>query len=320
MGLHVAGTDVSDSASQNQSIEALMLAESGLERAAYNYSVSGACTSAGVGTGATAYSIGNGTFTLMSAAPSGGECQVRVSGTVGKVTRTVDGWYSGSGGTIAVEAFNSNSGTSSGRTMSVPLTVGGTGRVLVVGISVDSANSNVNSVTYAGQALTYQGGSGSGNNRPSAEIWTLTNPPAGASTVVVTLSTNDQLAIGAVSFTGVDLTTPLDVAAFGANANSGTSATAVLTTVTNNAWVVDTLSLNNGVTPNMTPLTGRTSRWNEPVGSSITGAGSTYGPKTPAGSVSLRWTWSGNRRWAIEAIALRPATSPQLVRWSEVIQ
>jgi len=322
VSLDMSGSDVSDSTSQHNSIQALFLAESGIERAGYNYGNSATCTNAGIGAGVTVYSLGNGGFTLDSAAPDAVNpalCRVRVTGRVGQVARTVDGWFSG-GGTIAVEAWNSNSGSTSGRTMSVALTVGGTGRVLVVGISVDSANSDVTSVTYAGQALTYRGGSGTGNGRPSAEIWTLTNPPTGVSTVIVTLSANDQIAIGAVSFTGVNLTTPLDVPIFGTSGNNGTSATAALTTVTNNAWVVDVLALNNGVTPTMTVLAGRTSRWNRPVGTSITGAGSTYGPKTPAGAVSLQWTWAGSRRWAIEAIALRPGGSPVLTRWSEVVQ
>lgn len=331
IALQMAGTDVSDSAVQNQSVDALFLAESGLERGAYNYAASGTCSNAGVGAGATVYNLGSGGFTLVSAAPDAVNpalCQIRVSGKVSQATRTVDGWFSGSGGTIAFETANSISGTTSGKTISVPVTVGAAGRLLVVGITVDAANSNTTGVTYAGQTLTQQAGAGFGN-RPLSEIWTLANPPAGTSNVVVTLSQNDQVVVGAMVFSGVDLATPIDaVPFFQPTGNSGTSASVTVTPVTNNAWVVDVLTVDRGATPTMTPATGRLQRWDTRIANTISGAASTRGPINPAAPVSMGWTWTctnpfcsgGNsQRWALTAIALRPASSPKLVRWSEVV-
>jgi type II secretory pathway pseudopilin PulG len=319
VALGIASSDMHDSGAQSASVQALALAESGLERAAGRIANGTPCGSLAPDPGGSP-ALGNGSVTLVSAAPDAinpALCRVRVAGNVGRITRTVDAWLSG-GGAIAFEASRSSAGTTSGRTMSVPMTVGAAGWVLVVGITLDAANSNVTGVTYAGRTLTQVAGAGNGN-RPLAEIWILADPPVGASNVVVTYSNNDQTVVGALLFSGVDLTTPIDGAAYQATANNGTSATSTVTTVSDNAWVVDVLSLNNGVTPTMTPLTGRTERWNRPVGSSITGAGSTFGPRSPAGGVSLRWTWSGSRSWALSAVALRPAARPQLVGWSEVV-
>ena len=81
IGLRMAGTDITDTATQNDSIEALFLAESGLERAAQRLVAGTACAAL---VPDAAQSLGRGTFQVTGAAllPSG-LCRVRVLGSVG---------------------------------------------------------------------------------------------------------------------------------------------------------------------------------------------------------------------------------------------
>jgi type II secretory pathway pseudopilin PulG len=327
VALRVASSDLHDSALQSNSVHALMLAESALERASFRFSSGTACNGLAEGP----INLGNGNFTVSNGFTTdfdgvtplaAGRCRIPVIGSVGTVQRRVQAIVQSAGGALAVEDDEDNGTTSSVNTLTIAnVTVGGTGRVLVVGVSIDSAQGSVGQwVRYAGQDLTRRVFEGTGN-RPRSEIWSLANPPTGTASVQVTLTGNDQLAAGAVVFTGVDTTTAtshLDVAAVSDSGNNDTSASVTITPVTAGAWLFDTVTVNGGPTVSMTAMTGRLQRWNRRLGGSITGAGSTLGPVSPAAARTLRWTWSGGERWAQAAIALRPGGSPQLVAWREV--
>jgi len=110
VALRMAASDMTDSALQNDGIDALFLAESGLQRAAYRYGAGTACTSLAPD---GPVSFGRGTFTVQSAALVSGLCRVQVTGIVnvaaGKARRTVQadlrpggggGWAVGNGGTL----------------------------------------------------------------------------------------------------------------------------------------------------------------------------------------------------------------------------
>lgn len=315
--LVMSSSDIIDSSEQNDSVQALLVAESGLERAAGRMALGTACTAL-VPDGAVAF--GGGNLALVSAdwdLVNPAWCRVRVAATVGRSTRTVDGWFEG-GGAIALEASAWNGNNNSVNSLTVAnLTVGGPGRVLVVGVTVDTAaGSSVRFVRYAGQDLLPQRSAG---NDPLTELWMLVNPPVGTGNVVVTLNGSDQIVAGALVFTGVDLTTPADVTPLPATTGNSNTASITITPVTDNAWIVDVVSV-SGVAITMGGPAGRQQRWNMRLGNSVTGAGSTLGPVSPAGARTLQWTWNGNRRWAQVAIALRPGATPQLVRWSEVVQ
>lgn len=97
MVMSMTATDMTDSAMQSRSVQALLLAESGLERATNRYGTSSACTAAGVGAGATSYSLGSGSFTIDSAATTDFTgaalastfCRVQATGTAGSNAKRV---------------------------------------------------------------------------------------------------------------------------------------------------------------------------------------------------------------------------------------
>jgi len=106
----MAGSDILDTAVQNDSVEALFVAETGIEHASFLYANGTACPGL-IGVNDNA---GRGSFTISNAFLVGTDCRIRVQGTVGstgtaQANRTVDadlrlaaadGWIVGDNGTI----------------------------------------------------------------------------------------------------------------------------------------------------------------------------------------------------------------------------
>ena len=199
-------------------------------------------------------------------------------------------------------------------TISWSHTVAGSGsdRILVVGVSWRNAGNDtwtVSSVTYNSQSLTLirkdeQFGDPPGS-RSTAQYY-LTDPPTGSAyTIQVNFSGTVYRALGgAVSLTGVDQSTPVDAENGVAGGTGNPSVT--VTTNTDGAWVVDTLCIR--VPSGTTSVSGgQTERWNRRNGdATIDGAGSTIGPKTPAGDVTMSWTTGTSEGYSISAVALKP--------------
>jgi hypothetical protein len=172
---------------------------------------------------------------------------------------------------IAVDSATSAQGSTA--SLSWNHTVGsGANRILIVGTSHRDGNRTVDSVTYGGTLLVKigeQNGPGNGNK---TTIWRLIAPPSGTALVVVNLSASSNVAAGAISFTGVDPTTPLGTFV----SASGTSTTAsVIATSASGELVVDTATV-NGDGLSLTVGAGQTQRWNTGTGTAggdIRGAG-----------------------------------------------
>jgi len=213
-------------------------------------------------------------------------------------------------GSIAFDASSSTSGSAASFTFAH--TASGGGRLLVVGVTIRTdAAQNVSSVTYAGSALTFVRADAVGGS-VRAEVWYRVAPATGSNDVIVTLSASAKAAAGAISFTGVDQTTPVDAQ----NGATGTSVTprVTVTSVTDGAWVVDALAFRStgAGAPTGNPGAGQTQRWNQYTegggsATNIRGKGSTEGPRTPAGAVVMDWSVSASVDWAISGIAIRPA-------------
>ena len=187
-------------------------------------------------------------------------------------------------------------------------TTSGTNRLLVVGVAIrTSLGQTVNSVTYNAVALTVLRTDELGGSVRS-ELWYLVNPTTGTNTVNVTLSASGKAAMGAISLTGVNQTAPLD-ANNGATGNSNAPSTTV-TTVADNAWVVDVVAFRStgSGSPTGGPGAGQTQRWSrysENTGSNIRSKGSTEGPRSPPGAVVMDWSLSSSVDWAVSAASFR---------------
>jgi hypothetical protein len=179
---------------------------------------------------------------------------------------------------------------------------GVTDGLLLVGASVEKqSQAVVTSITYAGQPLTRTqfavGGEG-----VRAELWSLTAPPVGTATVVMTLSTalkEDGAVGGAVSLAGVDPTTPIPTTAVG-EASSGSPATTI-TVQNDNAWVADVTVIDTGDHPAATDGS-QLQRWNLAAG--LSGLGSTLDGTSP-GAHTMSWT-SASDNWAQVVAEIKP--------------
>jgi hypothetical protein len=279
------------------------------------------CTRGYRGTTAAAHAIGSNVFQY--AVTSTGT----VSGAFGSAQRVVKASVDGtSSAGIAFDAASSASSSGSGSaslTWSHTVSVSGTNRILIVGVSVKSG-STVTGVSYAGVSFSAISnpivvGNNAGNAR--VELWQLVAPATGANNVIVTLSASARFVGGAVSLTGVNQTNPIDAS----NSASGSSATPsiTITTIANNAWVVDTIA-SSPPTSGANPTGGQTQQWNVATGGAgsavqILGAGSTLGPITPSGAVVESWSLGGSSSWAIAASSLKPVTATvSALDWREI--
>lgn len=194
-------------------------------------------------------------------------------------------------------------------------TVTGTNPLLVVGVggrdSIDSADCDATGVTFNAVALVKI----RGESRAVAtggvgitSLWYLTNPTTGSAlTIEVTLGgggTCTTVGAGAMSFTGINQSNALDAD----NGTTGSSAEAsvVVTTVADNAWVVDVMYTSEAAISNIAAGDGQTERYEIDL-SSENLTGSHEGPKTPAGNVTMSWTWTGTEDWIISAASFKPA-------------
>lgn len=169
-----------------------------------------------------------------------------------------------------------------------------------------TAERTVSGITYNGVALTKIDRLDNGN--VAAELWYLINPISGARTIAITCGgTNDFIAASGASFTGVDQATPIDIS--GTGSGFGLTASDAVTTVTDNAWVIDSIIKYN-TTEAMTRGGSQTQIHNQAVGAGfgIVGGSSYYGPKTPVGSATMSWTWATTSRdWSMVVAGIRPS-------------
>lgn len=128
IGLRLSGTDIRDTALQNDSVEALFLAESGLERALQRLAAGTTC--AGLAPDGV-FTLGRGDFQIQSATVVGSICRVRVLGRrllsgsfsaqrliEGDLVMSSGGWAVGNNGTILF--WDGSAWTTSGFTNNSP--------------------------------------------------------------------------------------------------------------------------------------------------------------------------------------------------------
>ncbi len=205
-------------------------------------------------------------------------------------------------GAIAADPASSATGYAT-RTLSWAHTVGsGPDRVLVVGVS-NSSNTQVRRIRYGGVALTEIVSRAGGGGNTRASLWILVAPLSGTADVVVTLSGPEDIAAGAVSFTGVEQGTPVG----GSASARGTGTLASVTIASAPEEVVVDAVAARGNALSIVPGGGQAPLWTIGTGTggnNVIGGGST---QPGAASVTMSWTLAASQSWAIGAARLRPA-------------
>lgn len=184
--------------------------------------------------------------------------------------------------------------------------------ILLVGIAIRDADTTIGATAVSSDlsgALTKLRAD-IASIRARSEIWyKAIGSTVGTHSISATLSAAPEDAgIGAISFSGVDQTTPMDVAG-GAGANAATGhATANITTVTDLAWTFAMLALQSDVST--TIGASQTQRWTQAfsIANGRMSAGTSSAAVSPAGSKTMNWTLGGGSdNWALSIAAIRPA-------------
>lgn len=179
----------------------------------------------------------------------------------------------------------------------------GTDRAIVGGIKTFANGSEAgthSSFTYAAAGLTGIVNAVKNNNGTMLSLWAKANPASGSNNCVATGIVGYAVWAFAISFTGVNQTTPTS----GGTSTTGNSNTpSVNVTSQTDAIVVDFMGFADGSLSSIG--SGQTQRYSEtsnPRGYASTEAG--------ASSVTMDWTLDATRQWAIAALSVDPPATP----------
>jgi len=184
----------------------------------------------------------------------------------------------------------------------------GSDRYLVVSVAIERRDATVNSVTYGGQALSFLGRITDANTAATLDVWGRAAPVSGTNQIVVTLSGSAAVVVGAISFGGVDQTSPIAASQF-ASGTSGLTASASVASATDQL-VLAVIAANDSVN-SVTTGAGQTSRWNVVNAADVIGAASTR--TGAATTTTMSYSFGAQGGWGMGLIALRPA-DPRIVK------
>jgi hypothetical protein len=198
-------------------------------------------------------------------------------------------------------ASSFSGGSTASLTWSHTCTGTGTDGILIVAAGFGETPPNTMSATYNAVAMTAVPSSYKDDGVfDGVQLFYMLVPPTGAHNVVVSYSPNPTgCAAGAVSYTGVNQSTPFGTAATasGSSAIASVSVTSAVGELVIGALASDS---NNTITIN-----GGTSRWEvESVGGDTSYS---QGDFTGASSVTVRWDQL-NTNWAITGVSLKPVS------------
>lgn len=190
-------------------------------------------------------------------------------------------------------------------------TAAGDNRILFVAIQCDDndiGSYSASSVTYNGVALTLaQISAEYGVN--TTEVWYLVNPATGTNEVSISDAQSflcDRLRATAITYQGVDQSTPIDVSVENGNATASDPSTNITTTVAN-TWILDSTVNGTGFAGTVTVGANQTERWQNTVNSA-----DHYGSDEIAASIgtyTMSWSLETDRPWATVAVAFREAAT-----------
>src|SRR5579872_5467321 len=200
--------------------------------------------------------------------------------------------------------FTTGGGTATNATFAH--TVNGANTLLLVQVAIQAigATDTVNTVTYAGVTLTRAVSiqwNPTGTTVGSLETWYLVNPIPGTNNVFVQINdaTGQVLHIGAISYQGVDQSTPIGaVTTVGQISAAAHSVT--LTTTQANSLMVDMFGV--FTTDGITVGTGQTQRWLEGADNPNNSTEGDELPTTTAGNYTMSYTVATAHSAAMAAV------------------
>jgi len=183
----------------------------------------------------------------------------------------------------------------------------GSNRILIVALSTRDGSASVSGVWYGSELLSQIGGQAATGSQNRTDLWYMLAPPTGTANVFVGLLTSKRVVASAISFTGVNQTTPLGTFV-GATGQSTTASVNVSSAP--GELVLDTVTT-NGDANTLTANAGQTEQWDLFSGTgdlnNVRGGGST---EPGAASVTMSWRLGASKVWAIGAVAIKPAAFP----------
>ncbi|MDX1404915.1 MAG: DUF6701 domain-containing protein, partial [Woeseiaceae bacterium] len=220
-------------------------------------------------------------------------------------TVTTTGAGGGGGGTCtALDGSPTSLVQAGGGSLTISHTTSGSERLMVVGVSIAlGSGETVSSVTYNGDALTFQGSAQGPGNDSRVEIWTRVAPDVGTHDVVVNLSasSHDGASAGVATFTGVDQTTPLGT--FASDSGTGGSASFNVSSAAGDI-VFGVVAVDDSTDYNLVPGSGQAEHWDLDT-DELNASGTT---EDGAASVTTSWTWSGSDDFAAGGISIKAAS------------
>ncbi len=213
-------------------------------------------------------------------------------------------------GAIAFDSAASGSAGTNTVSWTHTATAGLSNSIAFCGVSTRGATAGTLSCSFGGTSMTKIREDGP-NDLIISTIFVLLSQPSGAQTVTANSTGAVAIVGGSVVLSGVNQSTTPDAQ----NGNNGASGnpTVSVTTVADNAWVLDTVGVRaQGADPGLAMVahTNRTQRWNLLSGTSgVAGGGSTLGPVSPPAATTMDWTQTGTRGWSISAASFAPAAA-----------
>jgi hypothetical protein len=348
--LNMSSSDLHDTTAQNDGVAALFAAETGIERASRLYSIPPyPCDATLLPAPAPAAPMPvtaggtRGTFQSTAVIPAvlAGppvRCRLQVIGRVGNTTRTIQADLTTALSDIAL--ISTSRGTKNNINAApmtwnhdIPAATAGVNRVVLVAVSLRRSGGTEAVVigpqtTYGPLRLISVGGVDHPTDGVRVEWLLALNPPTGNSQVSVEIAPGARATGRSIAFSGVDQAAPIDAVAVPLSGNLPTDKPELaVTTVTDKAWVVDSLAVRLGATATRGAAQTQPAGWNTQVGAGNTGvrgAGSYKTAQSPAGSVSMAWTVTGaapvplTKGWVYSALALRPAPRVYVLNWNEM--
>jgi hypothetical protein len=183
----------------------------------------------------------------------------------------------------------------------------GSGRVLIVAVMSEGANASADTMTHTGATFnsvamtqigsTYQTNTSTPNDYVS--MWYMLNPPVGTYALVASGTKNPGTGTGYIRAGTTVLQNVKQQApeASATNKGNGTAPTVSITTLSDNAWIVDTVVGGQGG-QDITANAAQTERWERT--SNVRGNGSTKATTT-RGANSTAWSTTPAEDWGVFA-------------------